>query len=275
MGNSKRALVILSGGQDSTFCLGLAVQEMGPGNVVALTFNYGQTHAREIEAAQTVASLFGVEHYVVSVPGILESTSPLTDRKQELEQYESAEQMDQIIGDRIEKTFVPMRNAFFLTLAANRAVAWGCDLLVTGVCEDDNANYPDCRAEFIGAQEQAIEEALGTASGGHRVQIWAPLLRTPKHEQCRKGLQVPGVFRAWAYSHTAYDGQYPPTGRDHATVLRAASFEEANLPDPLVARAYFNNLMDLPDTRNYDCIRNNKLIGSVDVLVAYLTEGAA
>lgn len=247
-----KALVILSGGQDSTYCLGVAVGLHGAKNVTALTFNYGQTHAREINAAKVVASMYRVEHNVVDVPGILESTSPLTDRQQVLEQYDNAEQMDAVIGDRVEKTFVPMRNAFFLTLAANRAVACGAVYLYTGVCEDDNANYPDCRGEFVEAQEAAINTALGQPGG--YIKIMAPLLHMSKPEQCRKGLTVPGVYHAWAYSHTAYDGRYPPTGRDHASVLRAASFEEAGLPDPLVARAVLEGAMDLPHTENYDIL---------------------
>jgi len=267
-----KALVVLSGGQDSTFCLGLAVQEHGASNVVALTFNYGQTHSRELEAAATVATMFGVGHEVVDVPDVLVSTSPLTDRSQELEQYETAEEMEAIIGDRVEKTFVPMRNAFFLTLAANRAVARDCWFIYTGVCEDDNANYPDCRGAFIAAQEQAIIEALGLEPGA--IAIVAPLLHVSKPEQIKRARAVPGVYEAWAYSHTAYDGQYPPVGRDHATVLREAAFAEAGVPDPLVARAVFEGLMDVPDTDNYDIIRGDvPLVQSLPVLVAYVTEG--
>ena len=269
-----KALVILSGGQDSTFCLGLSVRDYGAKNVIALTFNYGQTHARELNAAATVAAFYGVRHEVVDVPGVLLSTSPLTDRTQELEQYETAEQMDKIIGDRVEKTFVPMRNAFFLTLAANRAVAWGCGTLVTGVCQDDNANYPDCRAGFIEAQEEAINAALGLTRLQDQLVIWAPLMYLSKPDQVREGLRVPGVYEAWAHSHTAYDGQYPPIGRDHATVLREAAFEEAGVPDPLVARAVFDGLMDVPHTDNYDIIcGDSPLVQSLPVLVAYVTEG--
>lgn len=265
-----KALVILSGGQDSTYCLGAAVQLHS--EVHAVTFNYGQTHAREIEAAKSVANLFGVTHEIIDVPGVLVSTSPLTDRGQELEQYASAEEMDAIIGDRVEKTFVPMRNALFLTLAANRAVACGATYMYTGVCEDDNANYPDCRESFIRAQERAINRALGQMDG--YITIMTPLLHVSKPEQIRRALSIPGVYEAWAYSHTAYDGQYPPVGRDHATVLRADAFEKAGVPDPLVARAVFEGLMDVPDTDNYDIISgDNPVIQTLPVLVAYVVEG--
>lgn len=245
-----KALVIFSGGQDSTYCLGVAVAQHGAENVIALTFNYGQTHDREIIAAGSVAEMYEVRHEVVVMEGVLLSTSPLIDPQKELEQYDSAEAMVAAVGDRVEATFVPMRNAFFLTLAANRAVAWGCAIMYTGVCASDSANYPDCQASFIRAQETTINEALG--AGG--ITIRTPLLHMDKPLQCLVGLRVPGVYKAWAYSHTAYDGQYPPTGKDHATVLRAAGFESAGIPDPLVARAVFEGLMDRPDTLGYELL---------------------
>lgn len=243
-----KALVVLSGGQDSTVCLWMA-KEYAQEDIHAITFNYGQRHARELEAARTVAVMAGVaSHEIIDLGPVLRSTSPLVDPTKKLEQYENYEQMDKIIGDRVELTFVPMRNSLFLTIAANRAVALGCRYIYTGVCQQDNANYPDCRQTFITAQERCINEALGYNS----VMIVTPLMNLTKAQSIGRALTMTGCFQALAYSHTAYDGTYPPSGRDHATVLRAQGFLEAGMPDPLIARAWHEgHLTELPDTPNY------------------------
>lgn len=248
------ALVVFSGGQDSTTCLYWALNHHH--EVHALTFNYGQRHEREIVAAGKIARDLGLSEkwFVANIPGVLKSTSPLVDHSQRLEQYESFNQMDQIIGDRIEKTFVPMRNALFLVVAANYAVALGCRQLVTGVCQEDSANYPDCRESFIQAQELAINEALGVPD---RIIISTPLIHIPKHDAIRHMvMNLPGCYKALAYSHTSYDGQWPPTGNDHATVLRRESFAKAGVPDPLVARAQFEGLWLGPVPNMPDHITN-------------------
>ena len=257
-----QALVVLSGGQDSTTCLALAVREYGADNVAALTIDYGQRHRRELDAAVNVARLFGIRPPEVLVLGsnILHGTSPLTDKTAVLEQYESFEQMDKIIGNRVEKTFVPMRNALFLTLAANRAICLGAESIYTGVCQADNANYPDCRRVFITAQQHAINQALGLddsdpdpADTSNMLRIITPLMFMTKAQSIRHLIDTcgPVAFARLAWSHTAYDGQYPPVGRDHATVLRAQGFLEAGWPDPLIVRAHMEGLMELPDTPNY------------------------
>lgn len=267
----KKCLVILSGGQDSTTCLFIAVKCYGRENVSAITFDYGQRHRIEIDAAVKVAEIAGVSerHEIVRVPDILVSASPLTSNN-ELEQYEDAEQMEQEIGNRRELTFVPMRNALFLTIAANRAEAQGIRNIMTGVCQMDNANYDDCRQTFIDAAERYINRALGH---DHRnrckgwINLRTPLMNRTKAETCQlafslshiDGELISGGATAWdalAYSHTSYDGKYPPTDMNHANVLRADGFEKANLPDPLVVRAWREGLMGLPGTKNYDTLRN-------------------
>jgi 7-cyano-7-deazaguanine synthase len=266
---SKKAIVVLSGGQDSTTCLMMAVMQHGQDKVHAVSFDYGQRHHIELESAANVAKLCGVSHEVIAVRDILGGTSPLTDNKQPLEQYENAEQMEAIIGDRVEKTFVPMRNALFLTIAANRAVVHGATLIYTGVCEADNANYPDCRERFIEHQEGTINEALGlnetpiTQRPGY-IEIITPLMHMSK-AQSIAAMDRLGGLPLLAFTHTAYDGQYPPVGNDHATLLRAQGFEKAGLPDPLVVRAIIEGRMQIPATDNYQKVLGT---GRWDGLVA-------
>jgi 7-cyano-7-deazaguanine synthase len=244
-----KALVILSGGQDSTTCLFWAKQQFA--EVHAITFDYGQRHSIEIDAARKVAERAGVtSHEVVAVPNCLVSASPLTSTN-ELEQYENAEQMEKVIGNRVELTFVPMRNQFFFTVAMNRAVALGCEHLVTGICQEDNANYPDCREMFRASFELTANLALGT----DRFRIHAPLMWLSKARSVHVARTLPGCWEALAYSHTSYDGKYPPTDMNHANVLRADGFAKAGLPDPLVLRAVREGLMDLPKTSNYQGIQ--------------------
>lgn len=264
-----KALVILSGGQDSTMCLDIAVGFFGASQVKAISFNYGQRHRRELECARDVALYYGVQHEVVDVGPILASTSPLTDTTAELEQYQSYAEMDAIIGNRVEKTFVPMRNALFLTLAANRAVCDGIRYLYTGVCEADNANYPDCRESFIQAQQEAINQALGYPFADPRhIRILTPLMNRSKPKAVAEFFQEPN-FAVMALTHTAYDGSYPPVGNDHATVLRAQGFLDAGVPDPLVIRANRESLMLLPDTSNYaDQALNSKIAADVARVLA-------
>lgn len=250
----RKALVVLSGGQDSTTCLFWAKEFFD--EVHAITFNYGQRHALEIESAIKVARMAGVaSHEIVDVPSCLVSSSPLTSDN-ELERYANADVMDDVIGNRRELTFVPMRNALFLTIAANRAEALGIPNIVTGVCQMDNANYDDCRKVFIAAAEDYINTALGHDHRGTvAIRILTPLIFCSKAETVAMSRRLPGCWEAMAYTHTSYDGKYPPTDMNHANVLRAKGFEDAGLPDPLVLRAVQEELMELPETSNYDSTR--------------------
>lgn len=231
----KKALVVLSGGQDSTTCLFWAKQHYD--QVHAITFDYGQRHRIEIDAAKKIADMARVDsHEIVKVPDCLISTSPLTSSN-ELETYTSETEMDNKTGNRRELTFVPMRNALFLTIAANRAEANGIDALVTGVCQMDTANYDDCREVFIKATEQYVNTALGHDHRGTKaITIETPLMHLSKGQSIVLAEQV-GAMEALAYSHTCYAGEYPPCGKCHSCVLRASGFKEAGIADPLLERA--------------------------------------
>lgn len=247
-----KALVVLSGGQDSTTCLYWAKAQGW--EVHAITFDYGQRHRIELQAAVAIAEMAGVaSHDIINLgTGILRGTSPLVSDN-ELEQYAD----HQSLPGGLEKTFVPMRNQLFLTVAANRAFVMGCNILVTGVCQEDSGGYPDCTENFILTFEQACDLGTFTPEAGfpNGLLIHTPLMHLTKAASVRMAQDLPGCMEALAYSHTSYDGAYPPTGHDHATLLRAKGFEEAGVPDPLVVRAYEEGLMDLPTSTNYDSLR--------------------
>lgn len=226
-----KSMVILSGGQDSTTCLYWAKQKFD--EVYAICFDYGQKHKLEIESAKKVCELTNTPLDIIHVPQILKGRSPLTNPNESLETYTDYESMDKVIGDRVELTFVPMRNAFFITLASNYALEKDCYNLVTGVCQMDNANYPDCRIEFIKAQQYTINLALGITN----FEIHTPLINLSKAESIELAKTLNGCMEGLAYSHTCYAGQYPPCGECHSCVLRAEGFKQANTPDPLIERA--------------------------------------
>lgn len=273
---TSKALVVLSGGQDSTTCLYWALNQ-GFDEIHAITFDYNQRHRREIDAAVKIAADARVSsHQVIEIGPILGGTSPLVSDA-ELEQYPDGE-----LPGGLEKTFVPMRNQTFLTLAANRAYVLGARNLITGVCQEDFGGYPDCRQVFIDALERACN--LGTFTGEDgalgALKIHTPLMFLTKAASVDLALRLPGCYAALAHSHTSYDGQYPPVGADHATMLRAKGFEQAGIPDPLVLRAACEALMDLPDTANYDIAREVTAKGpkgkaknwTPDEFVAYVGE---
>lgn len=241
-----KALVVLSGGQDSTTCVFWAKQHFD--EVHAITFDYNQRHKIEIDAAKKIADLAGVKsHKIVTLGPILGGTSPLVS-DEKLEEYPDGE-----LPGGLEKTFVPMRNQTFLTVAANHAYVLGARNLVTGVCQEDYGGYPDCRRVFIDSLESACN--LGTFTGEDgaldALTIHTPLMFLTKAESVDLAKRIPGCYDALAWSHTDYNGDYPPTGSNHATVLRAQGFEAAGAPDPLILRAAFEGVMDLPATDNY------------------------
>lgn len=257
---SDKALVVLSGGQDSTTCLYWAIQKFGVENVHAISFDYGQRHHIELEAAAIIARIAGIgtRHSFVALPGLLRSTSPLTSDT-ELDQYTDFDQMTEVVGNKVEKTFVPMRNTLFLTIAANRALEVGAMNIVTGICQADNANYPDCTNKFRNRLQDAFNESLFGDNTRNDLKILAPLMFMSKAESVKLALTLPGCLGALGYTHTSYDGKYPPTDNNHANLLRAQGFEEAGVPDPLVVRAWREGLMDLPEGKHYDPVREMRI----------------
>jgi 7-cyano-7-deazaguanine synthase len=240
---NNNVLVVLSGGQDSTTCLYWAKHELlrknalkDDGRLHAVTFDYAQRHRIEIDAAKRIAAMAGCEtHELIPLRGwgeesLLKSSSPLVSNNQ-VGQYESASKLP----GGVEPTFIPCRNILFLTIAANRAVALGCQHIVTGVCEEDYGGYPDCRHAFIQCMQRAVNQGITGHVDG--LIIHAPLMSSTKRETVEMGAALPGCMEALAYSHTCYNGMYPPDAHNHASILRARGFYQAQLPDPLITRA--------------------------------------
>lgn len=242
----RRAVVVLSGGQDSTTCLYYA--KRAGYELHTVTFDYGQRHYKEIHAAASIADRARVaSHQKISIIGTLRGTSPLVSDA-ELEQYKDHESLP----GGLEKTFVPMRNQLFLTIAANIAYCLDTNLIFTGVCQEDFGGYPDCRREFIDQLQKTCNlGAFNEDACRLPLQIETPLMYLTKAQTVKLALRLPECYAALAYTVTSYDGAYPPTGKDHATLLRAKGFIEAGVPDPLILRAHLEGLMDLPDTENY------------------------
>jgi 7-cyano-7-deazaguanine synthase len=217
---NEKALVILSGGQDSTTCVFWAIDRFGRQAVETLTFDYGQRHRIELTAAAAVAAHAGVRNTVLPIDTFDKiGGSALTD--------ESVDVPRAVVGDGLPATFVPGRNIIFLTFAAAYAWRHGIDNLVAGVAQTDYSGYPDCRRATIDALEQTL--ALGLE---RRITIHTPLMYLSKKETVLLARELNAVD-ALALTHTCYNGDRPPCGECAACILRARGFAEAGIPDPL------------------------------------------
>lgn len=224
-----KALVVFSGGQDSTTCLYWAKQRFD--SVRALTFDYGQRHRRELVSARTIAQMAGLEQEVINLGHIFAGLSPLTDLSRPVEAYDDIENLPHGIAS----TFVPGRNILFLSVAANRAYVLGCDTVVIGVAQQDFGGYPDCRLDFIEKMQAALASGLDAP-----LTVAAPLMNLTKKDTVVLAQSLPGCLEALAYSTTCYNGENPPCGHCNSCLLRAKGFEQAGIGDPLLSRVQKN-----------------------------------
>jgi 7-cyano-7-deazaguanine synthase len=224
---NRTALVVFSGGQDSTTCLHWALRTFA--SVEAVFFDYGQRHQTEVMAAQTLAwrlrvplRSFRLEFFREMKGNALTDSSIAIDGAPE--------------PGSLPNTFVPGRNLLFLTQAASYAYTRGIRDVVTGVCETDYSGYPDCRLDTIRALQESLHLGLGWPERGGRFRIHTPLMFRTKAESVKLAEKW-GALESLAYSHTCYEGAFPPCGRCPSCLLRARGFAEAGLPDPLLERA--------------------------------------
>ena len=219
------AIVLLSGGVDSTTTLAIAKSEGY--ETYALSFNYGQRHAIELEAAKRIAEHFQVkEHLTIDIDLRHIGGSALTDDIEVPKDRSNAE-----VGGDIPITYVPARNTIFLSFAMAWAEVLGVDTIFIGVNAIDYAGYPDCRPEYIAAFERMANLATKAGvEGNTRLQIRTPLINLTKAEIIKKGLEL-GVD--YGLTHSCYD----PTesgeacGRCDSCLLRRKGFQEAGVPD--------------------------------------------
>jgi 7-cyano-7-deazaguanine synthase len=222
-----KAVVLLSGGLDSYTAAALAQADGFA--LYALTIQYGQRHAREIEAARRVAGALGVEARLELALDLRHIGGSALTAGADVPHGRDLGATD------IPVTYVPARNTIFLSLALAWAEALGARDLVIGVNALDYSGYPDCRPEFIRAFEHAA--ALGTRAGveGRAFRIHTPLIDLTKAEIIRRGLQLGLDYRL---THSCYDPlpDGSPCGTCDSCQLRARGFHEAGVPDPLLLR---------------------------------------
>jgi 7-cyano-7-deazaguanine synthase len=224
----KPAVCLLSGGLDSSTCLGVAAR--GGYECYALSFDYGQRHAVELEAAARVAKHFHArEHRVIRIDLRVFGSSALTSEI-EVPKGRTLEQMAQ----GIPITYVPARNTIFLAYALAWAETLGSSDIFIGVNAIDYSGYPDCRPEYIAAFEKMANLAIKAAVEGRaRIRIHTPLAQLNKAAIVKLGAEVGVDF---ALTHSCYDPDQGarPCGHCDSCLLRRKGFEEAGLRDPLI-----------------------------------------
>ncbi len=224
---SKPAVVLLSGGLDSTTCLALALEQGF--DVTALSFDYHQRHRVELQAARRVLEHYGVSRQLVFNVGLFREIggSALTDPSLAVPQHRSPDER----GDGIPLTYVPARNLVFLSYALGVAETLGAEDLFIGVNAVDYSGYPDCRPEFIRAFEETANLAVKAGVEGARFKVHAPLVELTKADIVRLGTRL-GV--PYHLTHSCYAPSVAglACGGCDSCLLRRKGFEDAGVPDP-------------------------------------------
>ena len=213
------ALVLLSGGLDSTVCLALALREVE--SATAVTFDYGQRHRVELDRARQVAAALGAEHVVMGLDLSSWGGSALTDAA--IPVPDAGES-----SDAIPSTYVPARNLIFCALACGLAEARGADLVYLGVNALDYSGYPDCRPEFVRAFQEAANLGLKRGVEGRPVRFRTPLIDLTKAQIVRLGAELCAPL---GLTWSCYRGGPRPCGSCEACALRAKGFADAGLVD--------------------------------------------
>ena len=222
-----KALVLFSGGLDSTVCLALAIEKYGAENVTALSISYGQKHTKETKAAQEIAKYYGVRLKTLDLAMIFaDSDCPLLIAgKGDIPKETYAEQQMHSGGKPVS-TYVPFRNGLFLSSAASIAISLDCGVIFYGAHSDDAAGnaYPDCSREF----NDAINSAIYIGSG-EQLKVEAPFVSKTKADVVAEGIRLGVPFEmTWS----CYEGGEKPCGKCGTCRDRAAAFAANGIADP-------------------------------------------
>ncbi len=217
-----KAIVLLSGGLDSTTVL--AIAKAHDFECYALSFDYGQKQRSELESAKTIAKQSKVvEHRIMKISLADIGGSALTDDKIDVPKYSKS--------DEIPVTYVPARNTIFLSFALAWAEVIDCQKIYIGVNALDYSGYPDCRPEFIKAFEDMANLATKQSVEGEKIEIKTPLISMTKAEIIQKGLSL-GVDYSQTISCYLANSNGEACGECDACVLRLNGFNNANIKDP-------------------------------------------
>ena len=225
-----KALVLSSGGVDSTTALALAGSRYGKDNVIALSVSYGQKHDKEIQAAKAGSAFYGVEQLFLDLSKIFQysNCSLLQQSTEEIPEESYAMQIEKTEGEKPVSTYVPFRNGLFLSSAASIALSKDCSVILYGAHADDSAGfaYPDCSPMFNDAMNQAIFEG-----SGHQLKVEAPFVNMTKAEVVKMGLELNAPYElTWS----CYEGKDVPCGKCGTCIDRAAAFAANGVSDPAI-----------------------------------------
>jgi len=223
----KKAVILLSGGLDSTTLLAIAAKDGY--ELYAVTFLYGQRHSVEIESAKKAAAMFKVKkHSIIELPIDKIVLSSLTGSGEIPMDRTEAD-----IKSGVPSTYVPARNTVFLSLALAIAENIDAEAIFIGVNALDYSGYPDCRPSFIDAFQRLADVATRrTACGDGKIEIKAPLIDMKKSEIIRKGIEL-GVDYSVTHSCYSPDEEGRSCGRCDSCVLRKKAFTELGMVDPV------------------------------------------
>ncbi|HIS60967.1 MAG TPA: 7-cyano-7-deazaguanine synthase QueC [Candidatus Scybalomonas excrementigallinarum] len=224
----EKAMVLFSGGVDSTTCLALAIEQFGKENVIPLSISYGQKHEKEIESAKKILEYYQIEGKTMDLTSIF-SGSNCSLLKSSTEDIPESSYEEQLNGkEEPVSTYVPFRNGLFLSTAAAIALSEGCRWIYYGAHKDDavGSAYPDCSEAFFNAMNEAIYEG-----SGKMVQLKAPFIQKNKADIVKEGLRLEVPYElTWS----CYEGKEEPCGKCGTCIDRQKAFLANGVTDPLL-----------------------------------------